>query len=62
MTVRTKACVCSRSVAATEGSNTPEGMDVFLLCLLCVVQYISRRTDHSFREVLPSVGVCLGVD
>jgi hypothetical protein len=34
----------------------PGGMDVCLLCVLCVVRYSSlRRADHSSRGVLPTV-------
>ena len=45
MVVRTKAYVCGRSIAATEGSNNSEGMDVCLLCLLCVVQVATSETN-----------------
>jgi hypothetical protein len=34
---RSKAWVCSRSLAGTVGSNSVEDIDVRLLCLLCVV-------------------------
>jgi hypothetical protein len=36
MAVRSKAYVCSRSIAGIEGSNPAAGMNVRLLCLLCV--------------------------
>jgi hypothetical protein len=35
--VRSVALVCRRSVAGSAGSNPADGMDVRLLCLLCVV-------------------------
>jgi hypothetical protein len=55
---RCKAWVCGRSFAANAGSNPVGDMDVCLLSVLCVVRYRSlRRTDHSPREVLPSVTV-----
>ena len=58
---RSKAWVCGRSSAGTAGSIPAGGMDVCLLCVLCVVRQRSlRRADHSSREVLPSV-VCLSV-
>jgi hypothetical protein len=37
ITVRSKALVCSRLIANVAGSNPTGGMDVRLLCLLCVV-------------------------
>ena len=53
---RSKALVYGRSPAAIVGSNPNRGMEVCLLWVLCVVRYRSlRRTDHSFREVLPTV-------
>ena len=45
MVVRTKVYVCGRSIAATEGSNTSEGMDVRHLCLLCDVQVATSETN-----------------
>ena len=48
--------VCGCSPAETVGSNPTGGMDVHLLCLLCVVRWRSlRRADHSSRGVLPTV-------
>jgi len=35
--VRSKVKVCGRSIAGIEGLNPAEGLDVRLLCLLCVV-------------------------
>ena len=35
--LRTKAQVCSGSIAGIAGSNPVEGMDVRILCLFCVV-------------------------
>jgi hypothetical protein len=45
------------------GSNSSEGMDVGLLCLLCVVPLaVWRRDDHSFRGVVCAcVCVCVRV-
>ena len=36
--IRSKAWVCGRSLAGIVGSNPAEGMDVCLLCVLCVVR------------------------
>jgi hypothetical protein len=35
--MRSKAQVCGRLIAVTAGRNPTEGMDVRILCLLCVV-------------------------
>ena len=35
--VLSKALVCGRLIAGIAGSNPAEGMDVRLLCLLCLV-------------------------
>jgi len=49
------------SLAGAASSNPAAGMDVCLLCMLCVVRYRSLyRADHSSRGVLPSV-VCMSV-
>jgi hypothetical protein len=59
---RSKVYVYGRSPAAFVGSHTTGGMDVCLLCGLCVVRQRSlRRTDHSSREVLPGCGASLCV-
>jgi hypothetical protein len=56
MAARSKTWVCGCSPAANVGSNPTGGMDVCLLCVLCVVGYRSlRRADHSFRGVLLTV-------
>ena len=61
VTSQSKAFVCGRSLAGIARSNTPVGMDVSLLWVLCVFRNMSlRRADHSSRGVLPSV-VCLSV-
>ena len=53
---RSKAQVCGRSPAEIVGSNPTGGMDVCLLCVLCVVRQRSlRRAGHSSRGVLPTV-------
>ena len=58
---RSKAWVCGRSLVGIVGSNPGGCMDVCLLWVSCVVRKRSlRRTDHSSREVLPTV-VCLCV-
>jgi len=36
--VRSKAWICGRSPAETVGSNSAEGMDVCLVCVLCIVR------------------------
>ena len=56
LAARSKALVCGRSHAEIAGSNPTEGMDICLLCVLCVVKQRSlRQTDHSSRTVLPTV-------
>jgi hypothetical protein len=35
---RFKACLCGRSLAGIAGSKSARGIDVFLLCFLCVVR------------------------
>jgi len=55
---RSKAWVCCRSLRGTAGSNSPRGMDVCLLWVLCVRKTSLRRADHSSRGVLSTV-VCL---
>lgn len=42
--VRSKEWVCSSLVAGITGSNTAEGMDVCLMCLLCIVQVGASAT------------------
>jgi hypothetical protein len=37
LAVLSKAHICDRSIAGLAGSNPAEGMDVRLLCLLCVL-------------------------
>jgi hypothetical protein len=56
---RSKARACGRSPAGIAGSNSAEGMEVFLLRVLCVVRSL-RRADPSSRGVLPTVvGPCV---
>jgi hypothetical protein len=38
LAVLSKAWVCGRSIARIEGSNFAGGLDVSLLCVLCVVR------------------------
>jgi hypothetical protein len=45
-----KASVCDCSIPGTVGSNPAGGMNVHLMCLLCVVL-------HSFRGIL--TGLCV---
>ena len=55
---RFKAKVCSPSLDGTAGSNPAGSVDICLSQVFCVVRYRSlRRTNPSYREVLPSV-VC----
>ena len=61
MVARSKAQLYGRLSAEIVGSDSPEGMDICPLSVLCFVRYSSlRRADHSSRGVLPNV-VCLGV-
>ena len=56
--VRSTSYVWSRLIGGMTGKNSPEGMDVHLSCLLCIVQVTaSRKGDHSFRRVLLAVCV-----
>jgi hypothetical protein len=55
---RSKARVCGRSLAGIVDSNPAVGMNVCLLCVLCVFSYRSLgQADHSSRGVLPAA-VC----
>ena len=55
---RSKAWVHGRSLAGIAGSNPSGGMDVCLVCVLCVVRQRSLRlAEHSSRGVLPGVSV-----
>jgi hypothetical protein len=47
--VRFKAWLRGCSIAGISGSNTAEGMNVLLFCLLCIV----RGDDHTFWGALP---------
>ena len=56
---RSKAWICSLSLAGISGSISAGGMGVWLFWMLSVVRYRSlRRAYHSSRGILPSV-VCL---
>jgi hypothetical protein len=48
---QSKAWVCGRSPAETVGSNLDGGMNVYVLCLLCVVQVegLITRPEESYR-------------
>jgi hypothetical protein len=57
-----KAEVCDRLIAGITGLNPAEGMDVRLLCLLCVLWVVaSVMTYHTFTGVLQFVCVCVCV-
>jgi hypothetical protein len=59
---RSKARVCSHSLAEIAGSNPAKSMHVCLLWVLCAVRKKSlRQADPSSRGVLPSVHVSLSV-
>ena len=45
MAGRSKAWDCCRSIGGIAGSNPTEGLDVRLLCLLCVVWVAFCATD-----------------
>jgi hypothetical protein len=61
--VWSKTYVCGYLIAGIAGSNPAEEVDVGLLCLFCVCvfrrQRPLRRADHSFREALFGVYVCV---
>ena len=42
--VRSEEWVCSSLIAGITGSNTAEGMDVCLTCLLCIMQIEASAT------------------
>jgi hypothetical protein len=44
VTARSNAWVCGRLIAVIAGSNLAEGMDVSVLCLLCVAQAPASAT------------------
>jgi hypothetical protein len=46
---RSEAWVCGLSSTRTMGSNPAEGMDVFPLCSLCVLQVASSATADDLR-------------
>ena len=60
VTALSKAWVWGPSLAGIAVSNPAKGIDVYLLCVLCVVTWSLRRADRSSRGVLPSV-VCLSM-
>ena len=45
MAARSKAYFCGPSIAGIVGSNPAEGMDIRLLCLMCVVQVAASATS-----------------
>ena len=59
MTVRFKALVNGCFIPWIAASSPDENIDVYLLCLLCVVYVRPRRqADCWFRGVLPGVRAC----
>lgn len=53
---RSNTWVCGRSHAGSAGSISAAGMNVYVLCALCVVrQRYLRRDDHSSRGVISRV-------
>jgi len=49
------AQVCDHSIPGIAGSNSPGGMDVRLLCLLCVVHMAPlRRAKETYRLCVPT--------
>ena len=58
MAAQRKVWVGGRSLCGTVRSNLASGMDVFLLCVVCVVRLrFLRWADHTSKGVVPSV-VC----
>ena len=60
---RSKAYFCGPSIAGIVGSNPAEGMDIRLLCLMCVVQVAAFATSWSLvqRRERETVCVCVCV-
>jgi len=48
------SAVCSRFVAGIAGSNSPESMEVRLLCLLCAVFVMPSATCWSLFQGSPT--------
>ena len=61
MAVRSHACVWGRSIAGIAGSNAAEGMDVRVLCPLCVVSVAVSATGWSLVVRSPTECICLVV-
>ena len=61
--VRFKAQVCSHWITGIAGLNLAEGMDIYLLCLLCVVLLAASAMGPSFvqRNRIECVCVCVCV-
>jgi len=59
--MRSRAQFCSRLITGIAHSNPTKGMEVHLLCCLCVLwKYRSlRRAGHSFRGVVPDMCDCI---
>jgi hypothetical protein len=53
--------VCGVSFAVVAGSNPVEGMDICLLCFLCVVQVGISATGQTLVQGSPTVCVCVCV-
>ena len=58
MAARSKAWVSVRSTAGIAGSCPSEGMDIRLLCLLCVVKVEVSAEGRSLVQMSPTGSVC----
>jgi hypothetical protein len=56
-----KAKVCSYAIAGIMGLSLAEGVEVHLLCLLCVVWVATSAMGQLFVQKSPTVCVCLTV-
>ena len=61
MAERSKEQVCGRSLAGIADSNPAEGMNVCVLCVLCVVQIEVSATGRSLVQRSPNEYVSLSV-
>ena len=59
VTVRSEAWVCCRTTAGIVGSKPVEGIDVSLLCWLCVVQVQACAIGRSLNQRSPTECVFL---
>jgi hypothetical protein len=56
--VRSKAWICGRLITVTVDSNPADGMDIRLLCLLCVVYLAVSAMCLSLVMIIPTGRVC----